>query len=53
MEPAVEPRDLNDPALRDRAVRAARVVGRFDTLLTGGLLTDVATGSNGRPIPAK
>jgi adenine deaminase len=44
MQPLAEPQDLNDPALRDRAVRAARGEGRFDTLLTGGLLADVATG---------
>ena len=30
-----EPRDLHDPALRDRAVRAARGQDRFDVLLTG------------------
>ncbi len=37
-----EPDDLNDPALRDRAVRAARGAP-FDLLITGGLLADVAT----------
>jgi adenine deaminase len=36
--------DLNAPALRDRAVRAARGVGAFDTLIVGGTLVDVATG---------
>src|SRR5690348_10940816 len=36
--------DLNDPALRDRAVRAARGEAAFDVLLTGGLVADVATG---------
>jgi adenine deaminase len=40
----MEPRDLHDPALRDRAVRAARGQDRFDILLTGGVLADVATG---------
>jgi adenine deaminase len=30
-----EPPDLNDPALRDRAVRAARGKTPFDILLTG------------------
>jgi adenine deaminase len=39
-----EPLDLHDPALRDRAVRAARGQAPFDILLTGGLLVDVATG---------
>ncbi len=38
-----EPDDLNDPALRDRAVRAARGQAPFDILITGGLLADVAT----------
>ena len=32
----MEPHDLNDPALRDRAVRAARGEAPFDVLLTGG-----------------
>ncbi len=36
--------DLNAPALRDRAVRAARGVRAFDTLIVGGTLVDVATG---------
>jgi adenine deaminase len=39
-----EPQDLNDPALRDRAVRAARGLAPFDTLIAGGTLVDVATG---------
>ena len=39
-----EPHDLHDAALRDRAVRAARGQERFDVLLTGGLVADVATG---------
>jgi adenine deaminase len=39
-----EPQDLNDPVLRDRAVRAARGEAPFDILLTGGVLADVATG---------
>jgi adenine deaminase len=38
-----EPRDLDDPALRDRAVRAARGRAPFDVLLVGGTLVDVAT----------
>ncbi len=40
----MEPHDLNEPALRDRAVRAARGETHFDVLLTGGVLADVATG---------
>ena len=40
----MEPHDLHDPALRDRAVRAARGQAPFDTLLTGGIVADVATG---------
>jgi adenine deaminase len=39
-----EPQDLNDPALRTRAVRAARGQAPFDVLIVGGLLADVATG---------
>jgi len=39
-----EPQDLNDQALRDRAVRAARGQAPFDVLLTGGDIADVATG---------
>jgi adenine deaminase len=39
-----EPHDLHDPALRDRAVRAARGRDRFDVLLTSGMVADVATG---------
>ncbi len=46
-----EPQDLNHPALRDRAVRAARGEAPFDVLLTGGVLADVATAWN-RPVPA-
>lgn len=38
-----EPHDLDDQALRDRAVRAARGQAPFDVLLTGGILVDVAT----------
>lgn len=38
-----EPQDLNDTALRDRAVRAATGHGPFDLLLTGGQLVNVAT----------
>jgi adenine deaminase len=40
----MEPQDLNDAVLRDRAVRAALGRDPFDVLLTGGLLADVATG---------
>jgi adenine deaminase len=36
--------NLNAPGLRDRAVRAARGQERFETLITGGTLVDVATG---------
>ncbi|WP_323993594.1 adenine deaminase C-terminal domain-containing protein [Nguyenibacter sp. L1] len=36
--------DLNDPALRDRAVRAARGLAPFDLLLCGGVVADMATG---------
>jgi adenine deaminase len=39
-----EPNDLHDRALRDRVVRAARGQDRFDVLLTGGMVADVATG---------
>ncbi len=35
---------MNDPALRDRAVRAARGEAPFDVMLTGGAVADVATG---------
>eukprot|EP01037_Dinobryon_pediforme_P005804 gene5804-5867_t len=36
--------DLNDAALRDRAVRAARGQAKFDVVLTGGTVADMATG---------
>ncbi|KDU96633.1 adenine deaminase [Komagataeibacter rhaeticus] len=36
--------DLNDPALRDRAVRAAQGQEAFDMLLVNGRVADVATG---------
>jgi adenine deaminase len=39
-----EPQDLHDPALRDRAVRAARGQAPFDILITGAILADMATG---------
>ncbi|WOI58121.1 adenine deaminase [Palleronia sp. LCG004] len=39
-----DPHDLDDPALRDRAVAAARGQRPFDLLLTGGMLVDVTTG---------
>lgn len=38
-----DPRDLDMPGLRDRAVRAARGQAPFDLLITGGTLVDVAT----------
>jgi adenine deaminase len=38
-----EPHDLDESALRDRAVRAATGHAVFDVLLTGGRLVDVAT----------
>ncbi len=37
-------RDLDDPALRDRAVRAATGAAPFDLLLRGGQVADMATG---------
>jgi len=39
-----EPLDLADVALRDRAVAAARGFARFDVLLRGGRVADMATG---------
>lgn len=36
--------DLNDPALRTRAVQAARGLAPFDVLIIGAMLADVATG---------
>lgn len=36
--------DLNDPALRARAIQAARGLAPFDVLITGAMLADVATG---------
>ncbi|WP_226780623.1 adenine deaminase [Oceaniglobus trochenteri] len=39
-----EPDDLNDAALRDRAVAAARGDAPFDLLITGATLVDVITG---------
>lgn len=36
--------DLADPALRDRAVRAARGQAPFDRLIVGGMVADIATG---------
>ncbi|OWJ64383.1 adenine deaminase [Inquilinus limosus] len=38
-----EPHDLDDPGLRDRAVRAARGLEPFDALIAGARLVDVAT----------
>ncbi|MDF0698515.1 adenine deaminase C-terminal domain-containing protein [Rhizobium sp. MC63] len=42
--PRQEPADLNDPALRARAVAAARGDAAFDVLITGGRLLDAVTG---------
>ncbi|EGP55965.1 adenine deaminase [Agrobacterium tumefaciens F2] len=39
-----EPTDLNDDALRTRAVAAARGDAPFDVLIAGGTLVDVVTG---------
>jgi adenine deaminase len=38
-----EPFDLDEPALRDKAVRAARGAEPFDILISGATLADVAT----------
>jgi adenine deaminase len=40
-----EPQDFAGPALRRRAVRAARGLDPFDLLITGGTVVDVATGT--------
>ncbi len=42
--PIREPVDLNDDALRARAVAAARGDAAFDVLIAGGTLVDVVTG---------
>ncbi|MFS8144707.1 adenine deaminase [Rhizobium sp. BR 249] len=42
--PRQEPFDLNDPALRARAVAAARGDAPFNMLITGGRLLDAVTG---------
>lgn len=42
--PTREPGDLNDNALRTRAVAAARGDAPFDVLIVGGTLVDVVTG---------
>ncbi|WCK68123.1 adenine deaminase [Agrobacterium tumefaciens] len=42
--PIREPADLNDDAMRARAVAAARGDAAFDVLITGGTLVDVVTG---------
>jgi len=39
-----EPADFNEPALRARAVAAARGDSPFDTLITGGRVLDAVTG---------
>jgi adenine deaminase len=44
MTNSLEPADLDAPALRDRAVRAARGLAPFDLLVVGGTLVDVMTG---------
>lgn len=40
----MEPHDLHDAELRDRAVRAALGQAPFDVLITGGQLVDLITG---------
>jgi adenine deaminase len=42
--PRQEPGDLNEPALRARAVAAARGDSPFDLLITGGRILDTVTG---------
>lgn len=42
--PRQEPADLNEPALRTRAVAAARGDAPFDVLVTGGRILDAVTG---------
>ncbi len=42
--PTRQPTDLNDEALRTRAVAAARGDQPFDILINGGMLVDVVTG---------
>jgi adenine deaminase len=42
--PRQEPADLNEPALRARAVAAARGDSPFDVLVTGGRILDAVTG---------
>ncbi|GAA3114363.1 adenine deaminase [Rhizobium viscosum] len=42
--PRQEPADLNEPALRARAVAAARGDAPFDVLVTGGRILDAITG---------
>ncbi len=42
--PRQEPADLNEPALRARAVAAARGDSAFDMLVTGGRILDAVTG---------
>ncbi|MBB3464195.1 adenine deaminase [Rhizobium sp. BK377] len=42
--PRQEPVDLNEPALRARAVAAARGSSPFDVLVTGGRILDAVTG---------
>lgn len=39
-----EPDDLNDPALRKRAIAAARGDAPFDKMIVGGILVDMVTG---------
>ncbi|WP_138466963.1 adenine deaminase [Poseidonocella sp. HB161398] len=42
------PADLNDPALRARAVKAARGLAPFDLLITGAEILDMVTGRTRR-----
>lgn len=42
--PRQEPADLNEPALRARAIAAARGDAPFDVLVTGGRILDAVTG---------
>ncbi len=44
MKDIPEPDDLAEPALRRRAVAAARGDGLFDLLIAGGTLVDMTTG---------
>ncbi len=39
----IEPNDLNDPALRSRAIAAAQGQEPFDVLISGGVIVDMVT----------